>query len=300
MLPFARTQKERLLPLNSNVGPLKSVKMLPSTVCYWIQTSSKCWASSKVNTSLQNDSFQNSSGRVGMGRRGPCPCVPLCCPSAIPQHTDAEIETKQSRRIDTDKVCRISQIRNFKEFYWNKDKFQSQSLIIFEKRTVWLCANIFWLFFKALFCLFSILYIRREIKGGRGGRKKPYTIGRFGTINSYNSSPVLVTYRHFTLHRSDRCLLDYFFTMGFLTPWQSWNTVVMESEKKMTFNFTLRPLPSKPQSLCVDLCWPWCSVCIGRVIWSSLAMASHNPRPRRASLTPFTLRVFPLGGRGRK
>lgn len=79
--------------------------------------------------------------------------------------------TTHGPRIDTDKVFRISQRRNFKEFYWNKDKFQSQSLIVFEKRTLWWCANILWLFFKALFCLFSISYIRREIKKG-GGRKK--------------------------------------------------------------------------------------------------------------------------------
>lgn len=151
---------------------------------------------------------------VKMKTTSPCSTVLSINTSACREWNKAKPTQTHRPRIDTDKVFRISQIRNLKEFYWNKDKFQSQSLIVFEKRTLWLCANILWLFFKALFCLFSILYIRREIKKGGGGRKKPYTIGRFGTINSYNSSPALATFRHFTLHRSNRCFAELLFHNG--------------------------------------------------------------------------------------
>lgn len=75
-------------------------------------------------------------------------------------------------RIDTDKLFRISQIRNFKEFYWNKDKFQSQSLIVFKSVLRWLCASNLWLFFKTLFCLISIFVYKQRNKRGRDGKTR--------------------------------------------------------------------------------------------------------------------------------
>ena len=86
--------------------------------------------------------------------------------------------------------------KDFKEFYWNKDQFQSQSLMVFKKRALGFSANISWLFSKALFA-----YTAACIYSEKRKEKKTYTTGHFGTINSYIGTPVLA-YRYSQTVRS--------------------------------------------------------------------------------------------------
>lgn len=214
--------------------------------------------SSKVNINLQDDRFDDfrwEEKKVSFCQiesRVPeyhCAVHQQCLSSRHRCRKWNKAKTTHRPRIDTHKVFRISQRRNFKEFYWNKDKFQSQSLIVFEKRTLWLCTNMLWLFLKALFCLFSILYIRREIKRGR----EEHTL--------YNRS-----FWHNQLIQQFSCA-GYFWT--FYSPSERqvlaelpfhnglFNTVTrvkcsshgIQKEKKNTFTFTLRYLPSEPTTL---------------------------------------------------
>lgn len=83
--------------------------------------------------------------------------------------------------------------KEFKEFYWNKDKFQSQSLIFQEKKekkhALGFSTNISWLFSQALVAYTASCTCKKN-------NNKPDTTGHFGTIKSYINTPVL-TYCYF-------------------------------------------------------------------------------------------------------
>lgn len=61
--------------------------------------------------------------------------------------------------------------------------------MVFKKRALGFSVNISWLFSKALFAYTAACIYSKEKE------KKTYTTGHFGTINSYNGTPVLA-YRH--------------------------------------------------------------------------------------------------------
>lgn len=84
-----------------------------------------------------------------------------------------KVAEKHRPRTDTDNVFRISQIRNFKEFYWNKDKFQSQSLIVFKKAYSVVVRQHFMTFLQSpLSLLQHLVYTQRNKKGE--GKKTLY------------------------------------------------------------------------------------------------------------------------------
>lgn len=103
--------------------------------------------------------------------------------------------------------------KEFKEFYWNKDKFQSQSLMVFRKKekkhALGFSANISWLFSQALFAYTASCTCKKN--------NKPDTTGHFGTIKSYINTPALT------------CC--YFCTFGSLSEqtvywWTHWQSIM--------------------------------------------------------------------------
>lgn len=152
------------------------------------------------------------------------------------------------------------QVQNFtnkdlKEFYWNKDKFQSQSLIVFKKRTLCLCANISWLFSEALVAYSASCEYLEKRKRSLYNR----SVWHSQLIQQYSCAGYFQTF--LTLQRSETCLLIYSFTVGF-SLWQRCVTVVMGSGKKKYIHLYFVFPPFQPS---VDP-QAWCSVCIRRMI----------------------------------
>ena len=107
---------------------------------------------------------------------------------------------------DGDNWFRISQIRILKNFIETKINF-SPSPLWFSKSVLWVLAPTFHMtLVQSPLCLYSSMYILREKKK----KKNPYTTGHFGTINSYNGTPVLA-YRYFHTH-FDLCQSKHVFT----------------------------------------------------------------------------------------
>lgn len=115
------------------------------------------------------------------------------------------LQTNFITMTDGDNWFRISQIRILKNFIETKINF-SPSPLWFSKSVLWVLAPTFHMtLVQSPLCLYSSMYILREKK-----KKKPYTTGHFGTINSYNGTPVLAyPYFHtnFDLRQSKRVYL---------------------------------------------------------------------------------------------
>ena len=109
--------------------------------------------------------------------------------------------------------------KNFKEFYWNKDQFQSQSLMVFKKRALGFSANISWLFSKALFAYTAACIYSEKRK------KKNKPIQQVILAQSTHTT-VLLCWHIVTLTHLLVCLLMNSFTMDFDRN-KRCNTVIM-------------------------------------------------------------------------
>ena len=94
--------------------------------------------------------------------------------------------------MDSDNWFRISQIRILKNFIETKINF-SPSPLWFSKSVLWVLAPTFHdCSPKPSLLIQQHVYTQRKEKK----KQKTYTTGHFGTINSYNGTPVLA-YRYF-------------------------------------------------------------------------------------------------------
>lgn len=115
---------------------------------------------------------------------------------------------------DSNNCFRISQIRILKNFIETKINF-SPSPLWFSKSVLWVLASTFHDYSpKPSLLIQQHVYIQKK--------KKTYTTGHFGTINSYNGTPVLAyRYRQTVCSPSDQKNIIYWwakFTMEFW-PW---------------------------------------------------------------------------------